>query len=453
MMEQMKPSGVDWIGDIPVSWSINRLKFMLANEEDSLKVGPFGSSLSGTDYIPEGKWVFNQRVVLDNNFIDNDTCISDEKFQEMKSFSVYPGDILITTRGTIGKVAIVPQTAPQGILHPCIIKFRLNKKLLLPELLKLLFNETSYAQEQFAFMNNSTTIDVIYSYSLKDIILPLIPINEQKAIYAFLHKECAQIDSIAADLEKQIALLQQYKKSLITEIVTKGLDKSVPMKDSGVEWLGKIPAHWNFKRLKFMLENSSDSMKVGPFGSTLSGSDFTDEGKWVYNQRVVLDNNFSENTTFVSEEKFQEMRSFAVYPGDILITTRGTIGKVAIVPEGANEGILHPCIIKFRVDKEMIIPELLQLIFNESDFVKDQFTLMSNATTIEVIYSYSLKDILLPVIPADEQEKIYGYLSKKCIAIDGIISEKQKALATIIQHKKSLIYEYVTGKKRVKEVR
>ena len=114
---------------------------------------------------------------------------------------------------------------------------------------------------------------------------------------------------------------------------------------------------------------------------------------------------------------------------------------------------MHPCIIKFRVDKEMIIPELLQLIFNESDFVKDQFTLMSNATTIEVIYSYSLKDILLPVIPADEQKKIYGYLSKKCLAIDGIIAEKQKSLATITQHKKSLIYEYVTGKKRVKEVR
>lgn len=103
------------------------------------------------------------------------------------------------------------------------------------------------------------------------------------------------------------------------------------------------------------------------------------------------------------------------------------------------------------LDKFMRRPEI-QLIFNESDFVKDQFTLMSNATTIEVIYSYSLKDILLPVIPADEQEKIYAYLSKKCIAIDGIIAEKQKALATITQHKKSLIYEYVTGKKRVKEV-
>ena len=258
---------------------------------------------------------------------------------------------------------------------------------------------TEYAQD-------GTVMASLSQEKIGNFIAYFPEIAEQQAIADFLDKECARIDSIAADLEKQIALLQQYKKSLITETVTKGLDKSVPMKDSGLEWLGKIPAHWNFIRLKFMLENSSDSMKVGPFGSALSGSDFTDEGKWVYNQRVVLDNNFSENTTFVSEEKFQEMRSFAVYPGDILITTRGTIGKVAIVPEGANEGILHPCIIKFRVDKEMIIPELLQLIFNESDFVKDQFTLMSNATTIEVIYSYSLKDILLPVIPAHQSGEL-----------------------------------------------
>ena len=224
------------------------------------------------------------------------------------------------------------------------------------------------------------------------------------------------------------------------------------MKESGIVWIGNVPEHWHLKRLKFMLENSSDSMKVGPFGSALSGSDFTDEGKWVYNQRVVLDKNFSENTTFISEEKYREMQGFSVYPGDILITTRGTIGKVAIVPEGAQEGILHPCIIKFRVDKEMMMPELLELIFNESDFVKDQFTLMSNATTIEVIYSYSLKDIILPVIPAEEQKKIYSYLSEKCETIDAVIMEKHKALSAITQHKKSLIYEYVTGKKRVTEV-
>jgi type I restriction enzyme S subunit len=277
-------------------------------------------------------------------------------------------------------------------------------------------------------------------------------LEEQCAIADFLDAQCAKIDSVIADIEKQIETLQKYKKSLITETVTKGLDRTVPMKDSGIVWIGEVPEHWDLKRLKFMLENSSDSMKVGPFGSALSGSDFTDEGKWVYNQRVVLDKNFSENTTFISEEKYREMRGFSVYPGDILITTRGTIGKVAIVPEGAQEGILHPCIIKFRVNKEMMMPELLELVFNESDFVKDQFTLMSNATTIEVIYSYSLKDIILPVIPTEEQKKIYSYLSEKCATIDAVLAEKQKALSAIIQHKKSLIYEYVTGKKRVTEV-
>ena len=223
------------------------------------------------------------------------------------------------------------------------------------------------------------------------------------------------------------------------------------MKPSGIVWIGEIPAHWELMRLKFMLENNAESMKVGPFGSALSGSDFIDEGKWGYNQRVVLDKNFEENTTFVSEEKFKEMKGFAVYPGDILITTRGTIGKVAIVPEGAKEGILHPCIIKFRVDKKMMMPELLQLIFNESDFVKDQFNLMSNATTIEVIYSYSLKDIILPVIPTSEQKIIFDHLSERCTTIDSVIEEKRKALLGITQYKKSLIYEYVTGKKRVTE--
>lgn len=448
MAEQMKPSGIDWIGEIPCSWNIKRIKYLA-----QLKGRIGWQGLTSDEYTDVGPFLITG-VDFSNGGINWENCvhITEERWAEAPEIHIKNGDLLITKDGTVGKVAIVENLQGKASLNSGVLLIKTsndyNKKFLYWALL----SEEFWTWFRLKNAGNSTIVH-LYQNDFAEFSYTFPDATEQQAITDFLDKECAQIDSIAADLEKQIALLQQYKKSLITETVTKGLDKSVPMKDSGVEWIGKIPAHWDFKRLKFMLENSSDSMKVGPFGSALSGSDFTDEGKWVYNQRVVLDNNFSENTTFVSEEKFQEMRSFAVYPGDILITTRGTIGKVAIVPEGANEGILHPCIIKFRVDKEMIIPELLQLIFNESDFVKDQFTLMSNATTIEVIYSYSLKDILLPVIPADEQTKIYGYLSKKCIVIDGIIAEKQKALATITQHKKSLIYEYVAGKKRVKEVR
>ena len=445
MKEQMKSSGIDWIGNIPLDWNAKKVKYVISDIKDGTH-GTFDRVESG-ELLLSAKNVFDDGIRIGEN--ESEISILDYKSIISNGFPKR-NDVLLCCVGTIGRCCVYEYD--QSIAFQRSVAFLRPLQQTNARYLKYaLQSDSTLIQEQFLI--NKSAQDGLYMGSVRELIIPYPNSkSEQQAIADFLDKECAQIDSIAADLEKQIALLQQYKKSLITETVTKGLDKSVPMKDSGVEWLGKIPAHWDFKRLKFMLESSSDSMKVGPFGSALSGSDFTDEGKWVYNQRVVLDNNFSENTTFISEEKFQEMRSFAVYPGDILITTRGTIGKVAIVPEGANEGILHPCIIKFRVDKEMIIPELLQLIFNESDFVKDQFTLMSNATTIEVIYSYSLKDILLPVIPADEQEKIYAYLSKKCIAIDGIIAEKQKALATITQHKKSLIYEYVTGKKRVKEV-
>ena len=444
MAEQMKPSGIDWIGEIPCSWNIKRIKYLA-----QLKGRIGWQGLTSDEYTDAGPFLITG-VDFSDGGINWKICvhITEERWAEAPEIHIKNGDLLITKDGTVGKVAIVENLQEKASLNSGVLLIKTSDEYSKKFLYWVLLSEEFWTWFRLKNAGNSTIIH-LYQNDFAEFSYTFPDITEQNAIADFLDKECAQIDSIAADLEKQIDLLQQYKKSLITETVTKGLDKSVPMKDSGVEWIGKIPAHWDFKRLKFMLENSSDSMKVGPFGSALSGSDFTDEGKWVYNQRVVLDNNFSENTTFVSEEKFQEMRSFAVYPGDILITTRGTIGKVAIVPEGANEGILHPCIIKFRVDKEMIIPELLQLIFNESDFVKDQITLMSNATTIEVIYSYSLKDILLPVIPADEQEKIYGYLSKKCIAIDGIIAEKQKALATITNHKKSLIYEVVTGKKEV----
>lgn len=443
----MKPSGIDWIGDVPANWYMIKLKYF------SYLKGRIGwQGLTADEFIDEGPYLItgtdfeNGKIQFDRSY-----HISDERYNQAPEIQLKVGDLLVTKDGTVGKMAYVDILPGKASLNSHLLLIRsLENKFDNRFLFWLMSSSVFSGYTEYA--QDGTVMASLSQEKIGNFIAYFPEITEQQAIADFLDKECAKLDSIAADLEKQIVLLQQYKKSLITETVTKGLDKPVPMKDSGLEWLGKIPAHWNFKRLKFMLENSSDSMKVGPFGSALSGSDFTDEGKWVYNQRVVLDNNFSENTTFISEEKFQEMRSFAVYPGDILITTRGTIGKVAIVPEGANEGILHPCIIKFRVDKEMIMPELLQLIFNESDFVKDQFTLMSNATTIEVVYSYSLKDILLPVIPADEQKKIYDYLSKKCITIDGIIAEKQKALATITQHKKSLIYEYVTGKKRVKEV-
>lgn len=438
MTEKMKPSGIAWIGDIPTSWKAKKIKYFTKIVN--------GSTPDSSDFnCWDGpiKWI--TPADMDNTGIisEGERTLTQCGYNSCGTTMLPKGSIVISSRAPIGKINITGDVLCTNQGCKSLVSGADNRYL---------YYLLLAGQEELVRLGRGTTFVELSTYDLANFGIVVPRAAEQQAISDFLDTQCAKIDSVIADIEQQIETLQKYKKSLITEVVTKGLDRSVPMKDCGIVWIGRIPAHWDLKRLKFMLENSAESMKVGPFGSALSGSDFTDEGKWVYNQRVVLDQNFSENTTFVSEEKFREMRSFAVYPGDILITTRGTIGKVAIVPEGASEGILHPCIIKFRIDKGMMMPELLQLIFNESDFVKDQFTLMSNATTIEVIYSYSLKDIILPVIPVNEQREIYDFLSEKCTIIDSVIAEKRNALSAITQHKKSLIYEYVTGKKRVTEV-
>jgi type I restriction enzyme S subunit len=246
--------------------------------------------------------------------------------------------------------------------------------------------------------------------------------------------------------------LKAYKQSVITEAVTKGLNPNVPMKESGIEWIGQIPVHWEVCRLKDCLKNISNNLRVGPFGSTLSGNDICDFGEyWIYNQRCVLDNNFITNNSFITKDKYKELESFRVYPNDILITTRGSIGKIAIVPENAPIGIIHPCIIRFVINELMYNTQLLKYIFNESDFVLNQLRYQSNSTTIDVIYSYALRNITLPKIPISEQQSIADYLDTKCTEIDNLISIKQQKIKHLKEYKKSIIYEYVTGKKEVED--
>lgn len=290
----------------------------------------------------------------------------------------------------------------------------------------------------------------IMNNEMANIEVPLPHLVEQKSIVKFLNTKCFNIDCIINDLEKQIEILEKYKKSVITEAVTKGLNPDVELKDSGIIEFGKIPSTWTIKRLKFMLNNDKNSMRVGPFGSEIKTSDYTPDGEyWVYNQRTVIDNNFETNDTLISKDKYLSLKSFSVYPKDILITTRGTIGRVSIAPDNLNEGVLHPCIIKFTVDEQLLCNELVEYIFNFSDFVINQLKRKSNSTTIEVIYSYNLREIYLPVIPTNEQKEILEYLNNKCSKIDSIIEDKNKQLETIKKYKNSLIYEYVTGKKRV----
>lgn len=409
-MEEYKESGIDWIGIIPKHWNLTKNKYSI-----TICNGKEINSESGN--IP----VYGTGGVFKNT---NDYLYNGES-------------VLLGRKGTIDKPLYVND---KFWTVDTMFYTKINKTLI-PKFfyyLALCFD--------YKYYQTGTTLPSMTQTDLGNIYIPKIAIKEQNDIIKYLDKIVPDINFILENLNKQISILTQYKSTLVTEVLTKGLNPNVELKDSGISGIGKIPKHWSLKKIKYLLKD----LKVGPFGSALSGEDFKDEGYWVYNQRVVLDKNFKNNDVYIDENKYNDLKSFKVFPNDILITTRGTIGKVAIVPSNAPDGILHPCIIRFVLDNTIIKNKLIELIFNESNLIYEQIYKQSNATTIEVIYSYTLKELILPIIPIEEQEQLIDYLSSKCMTINSLINDKQSQIDKLQTYKKSIIYEYVTGKKRVK---
>lgn len=441
----MKESGIDWIGQIPEEWEVVRLQ-----DIGDYKKGPFGSAITIDMFIeksPGSYKVYEQKNAIRGNCEIGEAYIPKSVYNNLKNFSVYPLDIIVSCAGTIGKCYILPEDCEQGIINQALMRVRVNKSVNLEYFLYIFDIVLSYAAIKYS---NGSAIKNIPPFNVLNKLRVTLPSNiEQHQIVNYLDKKTAQLDKAKALLEEQIQKLKDYRASLIYETVTKGLDKTVPMKDSGIDWIGQVPQGWGVSKLKFILEKVSNNIKVGPFGSSLSGDAIRSSGKWVYNQRNVLDNNFTETDTFISDAKWKELKNFSVVSGDILLTTRGTIGRIAIVPKDYFEGILHPCLMKFRVDSHIVQPRLIKYFFNDTTLVKEQLKFLSNSTTIDVIYSYNLKNIIIPIIPMEEQYSIVEYLDKQCSNVDALIKVKQEQIKNINKQRQTLIYDYVTGKRRV----
>lgn len=246
-----KDSGVEWIGTIPKNWEVKPLKHLLLHRKGALKTGPFGSQLKQSDMQGSDIKVYNQRSVIDNDFDSNDLYISSDKFAELNEFEVIPDDILLTTRGTIGRCAIFPKNKDKGILHPCLIRIQLNQDIILNKFARFYIQDNQAFFESVKYNSNATTIDVIYGETLRNVIFVVPAQNEQDQIIKFLNCKTAQIDALIFKKERMIELLKEERTAVINQAVTKGLDPNVEMKDSGVEWLGSVPKHWEIKRLKF----------------------------------------------------------------------------------------------------------------------------------------------------------------------------------------------------------
>lgn len=307
----------------------------------------------------------------------------------------------------------------------------------------------------FDYYVTSTALPSMTQRDLGSQEIAVPPKKDQKAIADFLDKECAQIDSIAADLEKQIALLQQYKKSLITEIVTKGLDKSVPMKDSGVEWIGEIPVGWELSRIKYLTDNHHPYPIGDGDHGMIKADDYLTEGiPYIRVLNLTWGSGLNlENLVFISKEMNTLIKNSELKPNDILIAKTGaTIGKTAIVPDSLPVSNTTSHVGKITL-ANVHDAKYFYYVMTSSIVQKQIQDISAMQSTRPELGIEGLKNLILTVPPFDIQQYIARFLDDHCAKIDRVLHEKGKQLSVIKQHKKSLIYEYVTGKKRVKEVR
>lgn len=447
--DKYKDSGIEWIGQMPEHWEISKLKF-----EANLVLGkmleekePKGNDGQYTfEYYLKSRNIGMLEVYAEPSKVDKMWFNDKEK----QLYELHEGDLVMNEGGDIGKVSRWKNFGYKCYIQNSVHKISPRQSRYNSSYLQYLICHIS-TTGYFNSIVNVISIAHLTKEKLADTSLLLPPLSEQEAIAAYLDEKTGQIDALMAEKSEQLKDLQTLRTSIITEAVTKGLNPNAPMKDSGIEWIGQVPEGWETRKIKTILEKSNDSMKVGPFGSALSGNDFTDEGYWVYNQRTILDNNFETNTVFISKEKFDEMQGFAVKAGDFLVTTRGTIGKVVIVPEQHQPGILHPCVIRFRIDNKQVYPTYLRYIFNDSNLISEQVLYNSNSTTIEVIYSYTLKELRIPLPPLSEQRDIAAYLDEKTSEIDAMKAELTAQIEDLKTLRTSLITEAVTGQVDVRD--
>ena len=439
-MREMKNSGVEWIGEIPVTWKLKTIKqlFLERNEKNrELKVNTV-LSLSAKD----GVSLYEEGTHSGNKPRED---LSDYKIVRVNDIVVNSMNIL---SGSVGL------SAYEGVVSPVYYIYYPRENVNINYFYKLF--QCFEFQRSLRGLGNGILIKETDSGALNTIRMrissqklgaqyfPVCSDIEQHKIATHLDTQCSKIDTLIANQQSQIEKLKTYKQSLITEVVTKGLDKNVPMKDSGVEWIGEIPKHWEDRKMLSIL-----AMRVidGPHESP----ELLKEGIPYISATAIVNGkiDFSLMRGYISEEYCNECdKRYKPQLGDLLVIKLGaSTGQVAIVDTEERFNIWVP-LAAVRCN-DLANPKFIYYAFQSNYFIKQ----MELSWTFGTQQTLGVKTIerLRVILPSiEEQKEIVNFLENKCNQIDQLTSIKQQKIEKLTQYKKSLIYEYVTGKKEVK---
>lgn len=423
---EYKDSGVEWIGEIPREWSHAKIKWLT-----SVKRGASPRPIDNPAYFAEEgeySWVRISDVTQSNMYLKG----TDQKLSELgSSLSVKldPGNLFLSIAGSVGKPII---NDIRCCIHDGFVYF--------PEYkgdVRYLFYIFASGKPYKGLGKLGTQLN-LNTETVGSIVIPILSHAKQKKIADFLDTTTAQIDSLIADKERLIKLLEEKRQAVITETVTKGLDPNVKMKDSGVEWIGEIPEHWGVAKLKYL---SNDKLTYGANESALDNN----KGDFRYIRITDIDDegNLREETYKTLPKEVA--KRYPVIKGDLLFARSGaTVGKTYI-HETTEIACYAGYLIRYRADAEKLNSKLLYFYTKSSlynEWIKENLI----QATIENISADKYANLHIPLPNLNEQNEIVDYLNVNFQAHKSIIWELREQITKLKEYRESLIYEAVTGK-------
>lgn len=442
--KEYKETDYNWLHTIPKGWEIKKLKrgiefltdfeangsFQDVKDNVTLDTGePFAWYVRATD-------LENMRYGFDS---ENRSC-DQASYNYLRKTRLVGGELLVAKRGEIGKVYLMPTVDIPATLAPNLYLLRFNGSLY-PKFVNYWF-VSELGKKELVLANKSTTIGALYKDDIKESYCIFPEIEEQRCLAEFLDQKTAEIDSLIADKEKLIALLEEQRQAIINEAITKGLNTGVKMKDSGVEWIGEIPEEWRISRIKYQADINKNTLTEN------TDSDFEME---YIDIGSVNSKGEVTNVELFTFEKAPSRARRVLTEGDTIVSTVRTYLKAITWFEKVEGNLI--CSTGFAVlsPKETIHRKYLSYLLRSTKYI-DEIVSRSTGVSYPAITAseIGLLECLLPDI--DEQIEIVEYIDKRVNEVDSLIVEIGNQIDRIKEYRKSLIFEAVSGKIDVRDV-
>lgn len=417
-MREMKDSGIEWVGKVPATWKIMPNKYIMTKKKVIKEVY-------------EGESIISLSM---NGVIVRDLEAGGKMPKTFDGYQiVYPGNLLMCLFDYDVTPRCIGLIKNYGVTSPAYSQFVMNNG-----------NYSGYYYYYYLMVDHTKALlhlakNLRHSFTeeqLGAILAPVPTIEEQQQIANFLDTKCSEIDATAEDIQKEISLLEDYKKSVIIEAVTKGLNPDAEMKDSGVKWIGEIPINWQAVNPRWLFAQRKDRAKKGMEQYTAS------QKYGVISQKDYMNRIGGSIVTVQKDFDILKM----VCKGDFVIHMRSFQGGLEY---SEHTGSISSAYVMLIPQKNTGECRYFKWLFKSASYIN---ALQSTSNLIRdgqaMRYSNFIQ-IIIPYPPLDEQQQIADFLDTKCSEIDAIIADKKRQLDILAEYKKSLIYEYVTGKKEV----